>query len=30
MAEHYLAKAQAVCERAGVEPDTLLVLPFLC
>jgi len=30
LAEHYLAKAQAVCERAGVEPDALLVLPFFC
>ncbi len=29
-AEVYLAKAQAVCERAGVEPDALMVLPFLC
>jgi adenylate cyclase len=29
-AERYLAKAQAVCERAGVEPDALMVLPFLC
>jgi hypothetical protein len=29
-AEAYLAKAQAVCERAGVEPDALMVLPFLC
>ncbi|HEU5192496.1 MAG TPA: adenylate/guanylate cyclase domain-containing protein [Methylomirabilota bacterium] len=29
-AECYLAKAQAVCERAGVEPDALMVLPFLC
>jgi adenylate cyclase len=29
-AETYLAKAQAVCERAGVEPDALMVLPFLC
>jgi adenylate cyclase len=28
-AEHYLAKAQQVCERAGVEPDALMVLPFL-
>jgi adenylate cyclase len=27
-AELYLAKAQDVCERAGVEPDALLVLPF--
>ena len=24
------AKAQAVCERAGLEPDALMVLPFLC
>ena len=30
MAEAYLAKAQEVCERAGVEPDALMVLPFLC
>ncbi len=30
MAEAYLAKAQQVCERAGVEPDALMVLPFLC
>ena len=30
LAEKYLAKAQEVCERAGVEPDTLMVLPFLC
>jgi adenylate cyclase len=30
LAEAYLAKAQAVCERAGLEPDTLMVLPFLC
>jgi adenylate cyclase len=30
MAESYLAKAQAVCVRAGVEPDALMVLPFLC
>jgi len=30
MAETYLAKAQGVCERAGVEPDALMVLPFLC
>lgn len=29
-AEHYLAKAQEVCERAGLEPDALMVLPFLC
>ena len=30
LAESYLAKAQQVCERAGVEPDALMVLPFLC
>jgi adenylate cyclase len=30
MAEHYLVKAQDVCARAGVEPDALMVLPFLC
>ena len=30
LAESYLAKAQAVCERAGLEPDALMVLPFLC
>ena len=29
-AEALMAKAQAVCERAGVEPDALMVLPFLC
>jgi adenylate cyclase len=28
-AEAYMRKAQAVCERAGVEPDSLIVLPFL-
>ena len=29
MAEVYLAKSQEVCERAGLEPDALMVLPFL-
>ena len=29
-AEAYLAKSQEVCTRAGVEPDALMVLPFLC
>jgi adenylate cyclase len=29
-AETYLVKAQEVCERAGLEPDALMVLPFLC
>ncbi len=28
-AEEYLLKAQAVCQRAGLEPDALVVLPFL-
>jgi adenylate cyclase len=30
LAETYLAKAQEVCARAGLEPDALMVLPFLC
>jgi tetratricopeptide (TPR) repeat protein len=30
MAEVYLAKSQEVCKRAGLEPDALMVLPFLC
>ncbi len=29
-AEAYLAQAQAVCERAGLDPDALTLLPFLC
>ncbi|SFN28128.1 adenylate/guanylate cyclase domain-containing protein [Variovorax sp. OV329] len=29
-AEVWLAKAQALCEGAGLEPDALMVLPFLC
>src|SRR6266849_10153708 len=28
-AEEFMLKAQAVCERAGLEPDALVVLPFL-
>ncbi len=28
-AEQYMLKAQQVCERAGLEPDSLVVLPFL-
>jgi adenylate cyclase len=28
--ELYLTKAQDICTRAGVEPDALMVLPFLC
>jgi len=27
--EEFMEKAQAVCERAGLEPDALVVLPFL-
>jgi adenylate cyclase len=30
LAREYLAKAQQVCERAGLDPDALMVLPFLC
>ena len=29
-AEAFLDKARTVCERAGLEPDALMVLPFLC
>lgn len=29
-AEQYMLKAQQVCERAGLDPDSLVVLPFLC
>jgi adenylate cyclase len=28
-AEHYMRKAKELCERAGVDPDALMVLPFL-
>jgi adenylate cyclase len=28
-AEEFMQKAQAVCERAGLEPDALVVRPFL-
>ena len=30
LAEVYLAKSQEVCERAGLKPDGLMVLPFFC
>ena len=30
VAESYLAKSKLVCERAGLEPDALMVLPFFC
>jgi adenylate cyclase len=29
-AEEYLQKARLLCERTGLDPDTLLLLPFLC
>lgn len=29
-ARTYMNKAQGVCERAGLDPHSLLVLPFLC
>lgn len=28
-AEQYMCKAQQVCEAAGLEPESLVVLPFL-
>jgi adenylate cyclase len=28
-AELYLAKSQQVCEQAGLDPDGLMILPFL-
>jgi adenylate cyclase len=28
-AEHYMRKAKETCERAGLDPDALMVLPFL-
>ena len=28
-AEEFMQRAQAVCARAGLEPDALVVLPFL-
>ena len=29
-AERYMDLAQNVCERAGLDPESLVVLPFLC
>lgn len=29
-AEQYMRKAQQVCERAGLDPDSLVLLPFFC
>ena len=28
-AEEFMQKAQQVCEQAGLEPDSFVVLPFL-
>jgi tetratricopeptide (TPR) repeat protein len=28
-ADEYMQKAQEVCERTGLDPDSLVVLPFL-
>jgi adenylate cyclase len=30
LAERYLLKAEAICDQAGVDRDSLVVLPFLC
>jgi adenylate cyclase len=29
-AEEYMEKARVLCERTGLDPDALLLLPFLC
>jgi adenylate cyclase len=29
-AEQFMEKARDLCERTGLDPDTLLLLPFLC
>jgi tetratricopeptide (TPR) repeat protein len=29
-AEEFLERARQLCERTGLDPDTLLLLPFLC
>jgi adenylate cyclase len=30
LAEEYMEKGRVLCERTGIDPDTLLLLPFLC
>jgi adenylate cyclase len=30
LAESFLEKSQELCKRAGLEPDALMILPFLC
>lgn len=29
-AEEYMLKSQQLCDEAGIQPDSLMVLPFLC
>ena len=29
LAEQYMLKAQQVCQDAGLQPESLMVLPFL-
>jgi len=29
-AEEYMEKGRQLCERTGIDPDTILLLPFLC
>jgi hypothetical protein len=29
-AAEFMARAKQLCERTGLDPDTLLLLPFLC
>jgi hypothetical protein len=29
-ARDYLRKAQALCQRTGIDRNSLLVMPFLC
>jgi hypothetical protein len=29
-ARDYLQKAQALCQRTGIDRNSLLVMPFLC
>jgi adenylate cyclase len=30
LAEEYMEKGRALCQQAGIDPDTLSLLPFLC
>jgi adenylate cyclase len=29
LADEYMAKAQEICERTGLDPDSFVILPFL-